>query len=105
MFPRPGRAELPILVEKDDGAVLHADDHVGLAIPVDILEAQGHHRQIFPLADERWPQVDPGVGGVAARKLDDLDVPGEVEREKVAGEVGESACPTTASTWEVRGRP
>src|SRR5712692_506480 len=84
-FPRFGRTKLAVVVDKDKMTLLHVENHVRDAVPIDILEGKRDHCQVLPRADERWPDVDLPFGGVPTWELDHLDLSGEIEYEEVTG--------------------
>ena len=65
-------AEVPTVVEKDHLTSLDIHEHVGFAISVDIAEDERHRGQVFSWPDQGRAEINPGFGGIAPGKFDDL---------------------------------
>src|SRR5258708_15789455 len=80
------RAKGSLVIEKDNLRTPKRENQVGSMIAVDVKKFQCDNYQIGTGAIELWSQKDAGMGGVPARKLDHLQVPVEIKRQKMAGD-------------------
>src|SRR5205809_5398915 len=69
-------------------AIPYIDNHIELAISIDILECQGHRCQILPITDQGRANEYPGFCAITARKFYDLYVTVQVQGNEMA-RVGE----------------
>ena len=65
---RPSGAEGTVLVDEEEVASFDGHNHIGLAIAVDILEAERHRCQILPRPDQHWPHVQNFLACVKSRE-------------------------------------
>jgi hypothetical protein len=78
------RAETPPVVDVDDLGILEVNHQIRSVIASDIDKAQRHWHQVRVCTIELRPDEDTRFGGVTPWELDDLDVPMQVERDKMA---------------------
>src|SRR6266567_160506 len=62
-------AEGAIVINEHKMAILYINDHVEFAIASDILECQGHRRQVLSISDQCRTNEYPGFCAITARKF------------------------------------
>jgi hypothetical protein len=78
------RAKSSLIVDIDDTCILKADNHIWMMIAIDISKAERDRDEILACAIELRPCVDARFRHIPTRKIDHLNSPVEVERDKVA---------------------
>jgi hypothetical protein len=73
------------MIVKDDLRILKENQHIGMACMAWINEAQRHRHEIGSWPVNLRPDIHPGMGGITAGQLYNLNVPMQIERKKMAG--------------------
>ena len=75
----------PLLIAKHNAAPPKHEQHIGMMIMPTIDERVRHRHEVGIVPVELWSQEDPCMCAVAPWKLNNLDAPMQVERDKMTG--------------------
>lgn len=86
------------IVEIDNGLAVEMEQHIRLAVVVDILKADRHWRKLRIRGKDSRPNIHLLVFRIAALNLDDLNLAVEIKRNKVRWMKGTVVMPDNRIT-------
>src|SRR5260370_858890 len=83
-FAGVSRAKPSLFVDIDDIGVLEMENHIGVMVAIDIHKTERNRDELLAIPVELRAEINAGLRGVSAGKLNYLDPPVEVQRDNVA---------------------
>src|ERR1700688_995491 len=78
-----GWSKLAVVIDEDPDLILDMNDHIGLAIVVDIPKLKSIRGKVLSITEENRTNVDNGFGTVCSWTFNDLNMAVQIESDEM----------------------